>query len=67
MFRLNKLPGSKIGKPSTGKKRTRRHMRQKYGDYVPSPQATKWAYIKLIAILTVFGLIIMGTLYAIFG
>lgn len=66
MYRINKAPGSTKYKLH-GIKRTKRHMRQRFGDPQPAPQPSALRTFRTIAYFAVFGLIIIGTLYWLFG
>jgi hypothetical protein len=47
--------------------RTQRHIRQEYGSNVPLPQYSSFRTLRTIIYFAVFGLIILGTLYWLFG
>lgn len=67
MFRKVKAPGVQTSNKSTGRLRTRRHLRQKYGSETPLPQPSRVRTIRTIAYFIAVFVIILSTLYWLFG
>jgi hypothetical protein len=61
-----KSPAFKSSGHNHGRKRTQRHMRQKYGTLTPLPKVSIKTYIISVGSFAVFGLILLGTLYWLF-
>lgn len=67
MHSLIKAPGAKGGKKMYGRLRTKRHMRKKYGDDPTPLNPSSLQKFSVIGSFILFGLLLFGTLYAIFG